>query len=36
VVYAVDTPIAAIGRLAFRSEIGRRKFVVFNNNTTKE
>jgi hypothetical protein len=35
VVYAVDTPNAATGRPAFRSEIGRRKFVVFNNNTTK-
>jgi hypothetical protein len=36
VVYAVDTPIAATGRPAFRSEIGRRKFVVFNNTTTKK
>jgi hypothetical protein len=35
VVYAVDTPNAATGRPAFRSEIGRRKFVVFNSNTTK-
>ena len=34
VVYAVDTPIAATGRPAFRSEIGRRKFVVFNDTTT--
>ncbi len=36
VVYAVDTPIPSIGRPAFRSEVGRRKFVVFNNNTTKK
>jgi len=36
VVYAVDTPIAATGRSAFRSEIGRRKFVVFNNTSTKD
>jgi hypothetical protein len=35
VVYAVDTPNAATERPAFRSEIGRRKFVVFNSNTTK-
>jgi hypothetical protein len=32
----VDTPIAATGRPAFRSEIGRRKFVVFNDTTTKK
>ncbi len=31
VVYAVDTPDPDTGRPAFRSEIGRRKFVVFNN-----
>jgi hypothetical protein len=31
VVYAWDTPDAASGRPSFRSEIGRRKFVVFNN-----
>ena len=36
VVYAVDTPVAATGRPAFRSEIGRRKFVVFNNTTIKK
>ncbi|HEY3123104.1 MAG TPA: hypothetical protein VGK70_03485, partial [Thermoanaerobaculia bacterium] len=36
VVYAVDTPIAATGRPAFRSEIGRRKFVVFNDTSTKD
>ena len=36
VVYAVDTPNAATGRPAFRSEIGRRKFVVFNKTTTKQ
>jgi hypothetical protein len=36
VVYAVDTPNGATGRPAFRTEIGRRKFVVFNNTTTKE
>ena len=36
VVYAVDTPDARIGRPAFRTEIGRRKFVVFNNTTTKK
>lgn len=36
VVYAVDTPNAATGRPAFRTEIGRRKFVVFNNTTTKQ
>jgi hypothetical protein len=35
VVYAVDTPNAATGRPAFRTEIGRRKFVVFNNTKTK-
>jgi hypothetical protein len=35
VVYAVDTPNFTTGRPAFRSEIGRRKFVVFNSNTTK-
>jgi hypothetical protein len=35
VVYAVDTPNAATGRPAFRTEIGRRKFVVFNNTGTK-
>jgi hypothetical protein len=35
VVYAWDTPIASIGRPRFRSEIGRRKFVVFNNTKTK-
>lgn len=35
VVYVVDTPDPSIGRPAFRSEIGRRKFVVFNNNTVK-
>lgn len=35
VVYAVDTPNATTGRPAFRSEIGRRKFVVFNSNTKK-
>jgi hypothetical protein len=32
----VDTPNGATGRPAFRTEIGRRKFVVFNNTTTKE
>jgi hypothetical protein len=31
VVYAWDTPIPGSGRPAFRSEIGRRKFIVFNN-----
>jgi hypothetical protein len=31
VVYAWDTPDAASDRPSFRSEIGRRKFVVFNN-----
>ena len=35
VVYAWDTPNATTGRPSFRSEIGRRKFVVTNNNTTK-
>jgi hypothetical protein len=35
VVYAWDTPVASTGRPRFRSEIGRRKFVVFNNTTTK-
>ena len=35
VVYAVDTPNAGTGRPAFRTEIGRRKFVVFNNTGTK-
>jgi len=35
VVYAVDTPNAVTGRPAYRTEIGRRKFVVFNNTTTK-
>ncbi|MGE5715896.1 MAG: hypothetical protein ACM369_04530, partial [Acidobacteriota bacterium] len=35
VVYAWDTPDAATGRPRFRSEIGRRKFVVFNNTRTK-
>jgi hypothetical protein len=30
VVYAVDTPNAITGRPAFRTEIGRRKFVVSN------
>jgi hypothetical protein len=30
VVYAVDTPNAITGRPAYRTEIGRRKFVVFN------
>jgi Bacterial Ig domain len=33
VVYAWDTPVT--GRPRFRSEIGRRKFVVFNNTSTK-
>ena len=36
VVYAVDTPNAATGRPAFRTEIGRRKFVVYNNTPTKQ
>src|ERR1700693_2308024 len=36
VVYAVDTPNAATGRPAFRSEIGRRQLVVFNSNTKKD
>ncbi len=35
VVYAVDSPDGATGRPSFRSEIGRRKFVVFNNTGTK-
>lgn len=35
VVYAADTPNAATGRPSFRTEIGRRKFVVFNNTTKK-
>jgi hypothetical protein len=35
VVYVVDTPNAVTGRPAFRTEIGRRKFVVFNNTPTK-
>ncbi len=35
VVYAWDTPIPSSGRPSFRSEVGRRKFVVFNNTTTK-
>jgi hypothetical protein len=35
VVYAWDTPNAATGRPSFRTEIGRRKFVVFNNTTKK-
>ncbi len=35
VVFAVDTPDPTTGRPSFRSEIGRRKFVVFNNNPTK-
>jgi hypothetical protein len=36
VVYAWDTPDPAIGRPSFRSEVGRRKFVVFNNDPTKK
>ena len=36
VVYAVDTPNAATGRPAFRTETGRRKFVVYNNTPTKQ
>jgi hypothetical protein len=36
VVYAWDTPNGATGRPTFRSEIGRRKFVVLNNTTTKQ
>ena len=36
VVYAVDTPNGATGRPAFRTEIGRRKFVVYNNTVTKQ
>jgi len=35
VVYAVDTPEPAIGRPGFRTEIGRRRFVVSNNTSTK-
>jgi hypothetical protein len=35
VVYAWDTPDPASGRPSFRSEIGRRKFVVFNNTGPK-
>jgi hypothetical protein len=35
VVYAWDTPDAASGRPSFRSEIGTRKFVVFNNTGPK-
>ena len=35
VVYAWDTPNPASGRPSFRSEIGRRKFVVFNNTGPK-
>lgn len=36
VVYAVDTSDPLTGRPAFRSEIGRRKFVVFNNGGPKQ
>ncbi len=36
VVYAWDTPEPAAGRPSFRSEVGRRKFVVFNNDPTKK
>lgn len=36
VVYAVDTANPATGRPAFRSEVGRRRFVVFNNTSTKQ
>ena len=36
VVYAVDTPNALIARPSFRTEIGRRKFTVFNNTGTKK
>ena len=35
VVYAWDTPNPGSGRPSFRSEIGRRKFVVFNNTGPK-
>ncbi len=35
VIYAWDTANPTIGRLARRVEIGRRKFVVFNNTSTK-
>ena len=35
VVFAVDTPDPTTGRPSFRSEIGRRKFLVFNNTPTK-
>jgi hypothetical protein len=36
VVYAVDTPNGVTGRPSFRTEIGRRKFVVYNNTPTKQ
>jgi hypothetical protein len=36
VVYAVDSADPVTGRPSFRSEIGRRKFIVFNNNGTKK
>ncbi|HKF44682.1 MAG TPA: Ig-like domain-containing protein [Thermoanaerobaculia bacterium] len=36
VVYAVDTANPVTGRPSFRTEIGRRKFTVFNNTGTKK